>query len=142
MATCKDCIDYARCLRRGDEDALNLTEGIETCRGFTPTAVCIDLIGHIGEKVYKICPKCNPDHNESCARCAWRGCMSQIGCDVFGLWNDGQYPADKCTIVPKFIHWNFIPAIAKEIGNKAFLNRDDAVRKLETLKEQDRNEQK
>ena len=134
MAKCYECIEYTRCLLKGDEDALNLNEGMEVCRGFAHKDICYELISHIGETIYKICPKCNPDHNESCNRCAWRGCMSLTGCDVFGLWEDGQYPAEQCTIVPKIIHWNFIPAIAKELGNKAFLNRDDAVRKLESLK--------
>lgn len=134
MAKCNECIEYTRCLLKGDEDALNLTEGVEVCRGFTPKDVCLELIEHIGETIYKICPKCNPHHNESCERCAWRGCMSIQGCDIFGLRNDGQYPADECTVVPKIIHWNFIPALSKELGSKAFLNRDDAVRNLETLK--------
>lgn len=133
--TCKDCIDYKICLNRGDKDALNLTEGVEICNGFAPIDVCLELIQHIGKTIYKICPKCNSDHNESCNRCAWKGCMTMTGCDVFGLWNNGEYPADKCTIVPKILHWNFIPVIAKELGKKAFYNREDAMEKLRTLKE-------
>ena len=82
MAKCNECIEYTRCLLKGDEDALNLTEGVEVCRGFTPKDVCLELIEHIGETIYKICPKCNPHHNESCERCAWRGCMSIQGCDI------------------------------------------------------------
>ena len=140
MATCKDCIDYAKCLRLGDLDALSLTEGVEACAGFVPVKVCIDLVSHLGETVYKICPKCNPNHNESCERCAWHGCLSQVGCDVYGLWSNGEYSADKCTIVPKKLYWNFIPTIAKELGNRAFLNRDDAVRKLEALKSLEKGE--
>ena len=136
--TCKDCIDYKRCLNRGDVDALNLTEGIEVCRGFTPIDICIELTKHIGETIYKICPKCNPDHNESCNRCAWKGCLSQVGCDIFGLWDNGEYDANNCTIVPKTIYWNFIPTIAKELGKKAFFNPEDAKQKLNALADKEK----
>lgn len=129
--TCKDCIDYKRCLKRGDKDTLNLNEGMEECRGFASVDVCKELISHIGETVYKICPKCNDQHNGSCENCSWRSAIFTNGCNVFGLWKDGQYPADKCTIVPFYIHFNSIPTIANQLGKKCFFTKEEAEKALE-----------
>ncbi len=126
MATCKDCIDYVRCLKRGDDDAINLTEGIEICRGFSSKEICVMLIDHIGEYVHKICPKCNDRHSGSCDNCAWQSAIFANGCHVFGLWGDGQYPPEKCTIVPFAISWNSIPTIANQFGKKCFFTKEEA----------------
>lgn len=45
---------------------------------------------YIGDTVYKICPKCNKDHNGDCTHCAWRG-TSPHGCDIgVHIWPDGS----------------------------------------------------
>ena len=133
--TCKDCIDYKLCLNRRDQDALNLNQGVEGCRGFAEVEVCKELVSHIGEIVYKICPKCNDRHNGSCENCAWRNASFLYGCDVFGLWGDGQYPADKCTIVPFYITFNRIPTIAHQLGKKCFFSREEAEKALAERRE-------
>lgn len=89
----------------------------------------------VGDIVYRICPKCNDDHNGSCKNCAWAGCASNCGCTTYGLWTDGQYQADKCTIVPYKVSWNYIPELIKEIGNRVFLIREEAEAKLKELME-------
>ena len=93
----------------------------------------VELPCKVGDTVYKICPKCNDKHNGSCENCAWRGCISYCGCDVFGLWSDGQYPPERCTIVPYTMNWRFIPVVLKHIGTKVFPTREEAEKRLEEL---------
>ena len=94
----------------------------------------IELPCKVGDTVYKICPKCNERHNGNCENCAWRGCISYDGCSVFGLWGDGQYPPERCTIVPYTMDYRFIPVVLKHIGTKIFLTREEAEKLLEELK--------
>lgn len=94
----------------------------------------VELPCKVGDTVYKICPKCNDKHNGSCENCAWRGCISYCGCDVFGLWGDGKYPPERCTIVPYTMNWRFIPVVLKHIGTKVFLTCEEAKKRLEELK--------
>ena len=134
MATCVDCLNYEHCLERGDEDAINLKNGVENFRCFEPLEVCKMLIDHIGECVYKICPKCNERHDGSCANCAWNSAVFSNGCNVFGLWGDGQYPPEKCTIVPFKVIWNSIPTIAGQFNKKCFFTKEEAEALLVKLK--------
>lgn len=132
---CQSCINYKECLERGDKDTHALTEGVEhLCRGYTPLDLCQKLVNHIGETVYKICPKCNDRHDGSCENCAWATACFSNGCTVFGKWEDGQYPAEKCTIVPKKVYWNFIPTIAANLGKKIFFSKAEAEAVLEKSK--------
>lgn len=126
--TCKDCIDYKVCLKRGDKDALNLNEGIEECRGFARADVCKELISRIGETVYKICPKCNDRHNGSCENCAWRSALFSNGCDIFGL--RGEHTADKSIVVPFYVTFNRIPTIANQLGKRCFFAKEEAEKAL------------
>lgn len=42
-----------------------------------------------GHEIYKICPKCNANHNGTCNFCAWQGTMNV--CDVgVGIFQDGS----------------------------------------------------
>ena len=51
-----------------------------------------------GQKVYKICPKCNPDHKENCNHCAWQYCITS-GCDVgVGVSPDGSFNSHKLQV--------------------------------------------
>lgn len=83
--------------------------------------------------VYRICPKCNDLHDGSCKHCAWCGTGGFDGCDVFGLWNDGQYPADRCTVVPWRATWRTMPIVIKELGRRIFLTREEAENRLAEL---------
>lgn len=84
----------------------------------------------VGDTVYRICPKCNDKHDGSCENCAWRSCMTNCGCTTYGLWGDGQYPPDECTIVPYKVFWNYIPNMIEKFGKTVFLTREDAERAL------------
>ncbi len=54
----------------------------------------------VGDIVYKICPKCNKDHNGSCKHCAWAGCFTNC-CDVgVRVYFDGSYNKHDLQIVP------------------------------------------
>lgn len=79
----------------------------------------------VGDTVYRICPKCGNDHDGSCKNCAWEGTAGMKGCTVYGLWRDGQYPPDKCTIVPYKVTWNYVPNLLHNIGKTVFLTREE-----------------
>ena len=80
----------------------------------------------VGDTVYRICPKCNSEHKNGCKNCAWEHSCSNNGCSVYGLWKDGQYPADQCTIVPYKVTWNYIPNLLEHIGKTVFLTQERA----------------
>lgn len=80
----------------------------------------------VGDTVYRICPKCNKNHDGSCANCAWQGTGGIGGCMVFGMWGDGSYPADKCTIVPWKACWNNMGTIMHYINKRIFLTYEAA----------------
>ena len=84
----------------------------------------------VGDTVYRICPKCNDGHDGSCRNCAWENSCSNHGCDMYGLREDGQYPAGECTIVPYNVFWNYIPNLLENIGKTVFLTRAEAESKM------------
>lgn len=61
--------------------------------------------------VYKMCPKCNDDHNGTCKNCAWAGCFGICTIDPY-VYGDGSYNKNKKQVVEKevnestFIHIN------------------------------------
>lgn len=89
----------------------------------------------VGDTVYRICPKCNDKHNGNCENCAWRGSLSNHGCDVYGLWSDGQFPASECQVVPYKVSWNYIPNLLEHFEKTVFLTKEDAEKELERLSE-------
>lgn len=93
-----------------------------------------------GDIVYRICPKCNDKHNESCENCAWRGSLSDCGCTTYGLWSDGQFPPDECTVVPYKVTWNYIPNLLKHFGKTVFLTQRDAKEALKKMNETESNQ--
>lgn len=94
----------------------------------------------VGEPVYRICPKCNDKHNESCENCAWRGSLSDCGCTTYGLWSDGQFSPDECTVVPYKVTWNYIPNLLKHFGKTVFLTKADAEEALRKMNKTERNQ--
>ena len=88
----------------------------------------------IGSTIYKICPKCNSNHNGTCEHCAWRGTMNV--CDVgVKVWEDGSYCKHELQIVKRnfsehinleiFELWNiqYYPTI--EVAEKAMKEYDE-----------------
>ena len=88
--------------------------------------VLVQLQCAIGDTVYRICPKCSDTHNGSCSGCAWLSAVGNRGCDIYGLWKDGQYPPEKCHIVPYKVAWNYIPNLMEHIGKTVFLTEKEA----------------
>lgn len=80
----------------------------------------------VGDTVYRICPKCNDNHEASCDGCAWENTEGVKGCNVFGLWGDGQFPANKCTIVPWIATYHRMPTVIDKLGSRIFLSREEA----------------
>lgn len=93
----------------------------------------VELPCKVGDVVYRICPKCNDKHDGSCNNCAWASCITNCGCDVFGLWDDGQYPVHNCIIVPYRVSWRWMPSLLKHFGSKIFLTRAQAEARLKEL---------
>ena len=83
---------------------------------------------YLGKKVYRICPKCNDNHNGNCNNCAWAGC--QRPCTTYGLWEDGQYPKEQCQILEATLTWNWMPDFMKHLGNKTFFTLEEAEKRL------------
>lgn len=80
----------------------------------------------IGQTVYKICPKCNSIHNESCEHCPWRGCYTCCIVGV-GVCRDGSCNTDELQIVPYTVtDKRFIP-ILRKLNVMFFTNKKDAL---------------
>ena len=62
----------------------------------------------IGDIVYKICPKCNDDHDGTCKHCAWEGCA--LPCSVTNnIYKDGSFSKNPMQIVPIRVNkFNFV----------------------------------
>lgn len=57
----------------------------------------------VGQKVFKICPKCNDRHNGSCKDCEWSGAIwHYCHIDVM-VYDDGSFNEHKNQIVPMFV---------------------------------------
>lgn len=136
---CSDCQNYEHCKNeRRDPDAIKnveITDRNSHC--FKPIDFwqhCKFLVDYIGKPYYRICPKCNDDHNGTCKNCAWSSCLTCEGCRVFGFWNDGQYCGERNHVVMKILTWNEIPTIVEEYGHFVFLDREDAELALQALR--------
>ena len=67
-----------------------------------------------GQRIYKICPICNPNHNGSCKHCAWSGCFGLCGCDVgVGVCFDGSFNQKELQIIPRKVAATHIVTILK-----------------------------
>lgn len=62
----------------------------------------------IGDLVYKICPKCNDNHNGTCEHCAWEGCA--LPCSVTNnIYQDGSFNTKPMQVVQLRVNqYNFI----------------------------------
>lgn len=83
----------------------------------------------IGDKIYKICPKCNPDHCGSCQNCAWQG---QFGpCDVgVHIYSDGSYTKHDLQIIEKTVNCGNITTVYDNWNVMFFEEYDDALQAL------------
>ena len=80
----------------------------------------------VTDNIYRICPKCNEQHNGNCDGCSWQFAATKQGCRIYGLWSDGQFPVEKCTVVPYAVTWEYIPNLLEHLGKTAFLTKDEA----------------
>ena len=125
---CADCGNAAHC--RMDCFHKQIYEKLKHYEDMEEQGRLVVLPCKVGDTVYRICPKCNDKHDGSCENCAWRSSMTNCGCTTYGLWGDGQYPPDECTIVPYKVFWNYIPNMIEKFGKTVFLTREDAERAL------------
>ena len=117
-----------------EDDTLTYLKELQHYKDLEEQGRLICLPCAIGDTVYRICPKCNDEHNGSCKNCAWIGCFSNSGCNTYGLWSDGQFPPEECTIVPYKVFWNYIPNLLENYGKTVFLTKEEAEAKLKELK--------
>lgn len=94
--------------------------------------------------IFKICPKCNDNHNGSCEHCAWRATASV--CDVgVWIWNDGSYNKKPLQIVPRRMR-TFDTTLAEWWNIQYFATKEEAETTLEEYDEirniEDRSERK
>lgn len=82
-----------------------------------------------GDIVYRICPKCNYEHDGSCKNCSWENSLFTHGCDVYK--SDGT---SKRQIVPYKVTWNYYPNLIEHLGKTVFLTREEAEQHLLNLK--------
>lgn len=80
----------------------------------------------LDDTVYKICPKCNPKHNETCENCAWSGCKRH-GCDIgVGIYPDGSYNKSELQVVPVVVTIANFFCICVNFGTMYFDDINDA----------------
>lgn len=94
----------------------------------------------VGQIVYKICPKCNAEHNNSCKNCAWCGCSMHY-CDInFRVYQDGSCMQNQFQLVPiKVTRDNLIQIVeyfgvyyfATEQEGNSVIKLFDYIKKLE-----------
>ena len=143
MKNCRTCIHHDMCVTV--EIAENKEELNEYyCDDYKNKHQTIELPCLIGDTVYKICPKCDDDHNGSCKHCAWAGC-SVTGCDV-GVWiySDGSHNEHPLQLVPVKVYannlcntleyWNIMFFETKELAEIAMYQYDE-IRKTENREE-------
>ncbi len=117
-----------------DEEIEAVYEKLRHYENLEEQGLLLRLPCKVGDTVYRICPKCNNDHDGSCKNCAWHGSAGMKGCTVYGLWRDGQFPPHKCTIVPYKVTWNYIPNLLENMGKTVFLTEEDAKKELKNRK--------
>ena len=94
----------------------------------------------IGDKIYKIRPKCNDNHDGSCEHCAWRGCHPH-GCDVgVKVWFDGSFNNKPLQVIETKVgrsnfftvldYWNIMYFPTREEAERALVEYD-AIRSIE-----------
>lgn len=143
--TCKDCVHFEVCELKRNHYYLGkpigeVNDAEFACRHFKNKLRFVALPCKIGDTVYKICPKCNDDHNGSCKGCAWNGCLSYY-CDVgVGVWSDGSYHEGELQIVPYKVgetrlvgilrHWNIMFFATPDEAEKA-MGEYDEIRRTE-----------
>lgn len=80
----------------------------------------------IGDTIYKICPKCNEEHNGNCDHCAWSGCSTQ-GCDVgVNVYPDGSCYDGELQIIKGKVYRNNFMTICDWFGIMYFDDIDKA----------------
>ncbi len=109
-----------------DDELLPLAQKLADYEEAEADGRLVRLPAPIGSTVYRICPKCNSRHDGSCKSCAWLGTGGVGGCRVFGLWGDGQYPPERCTIVPWKVSWNNLETVLESFGKRIFETREEA----------------
>ena len=89
----------------------------------------------IGQEIYKICPKCNENHNGTCKHCAWAGCFT-AGCDVgVRIYSDGSFGDYKLQIRPyKVTEYNFF-TVKNNWNTMFFATQDEAEKALKEYDE-------
>lgn len=106
--------------------------------------ISINVNCMIGDKVYKICPKCNDRHNGSCKNCAWEGCIWSY-CNIEPkIYKDGSFTKSPLQVVQKVVNernfahineeWNIAYFESEQAAQKA-IQEYDAISNIENCEE-------
>lgn len=143
IKNCKNCIHHDVCTIvevTANQEELNDFY----CEDYKNRQQIIELPCLVGDMVYKICPKCNENHNGSCKHCAWAGCHV-TGCDIgVRIYGDGSYNKHELQIVPVKVnrnnlfntleYWNIMFFETESLA-KIAMRQYDAIRKMENKEE-------
>lgn len=82
----------------------------------------------VGDKVWKICPKCNDRHNGTCEHCAWGPALMSYGCDIGPkVYSDGSgCDANKLQLVERTVTEHNLFTICELFGTQYFSSKEDA----------------
>jgi len=80
-----------------------------------------------GQKVFKICPKCNPRHNGSCKNCAWAGCDFHEGCSIY------DQVEHTVQVVEKKVFWGAMKRMKVFWNFWYFPTRDEAQKRCDEI---------
>ena len=85
----------------------------------------------IGDEVYKICPKCNDNHNGTCEHCAWRGCIWSY-CDIEPrIYSDGNGNKKAWQMVKRKVTEQSFVHINEEWGVSYFATIENGLKAIE-----------
>ena len=77
--------------------------------------------------VWKICPKCNDQHEGSCEHCAWGMANMPYGCNIgVGIWPDGSFTGKPLQVVEAKVTKRNIFTICKNFGTMYFDSKEAA----------------
>lgn len=125
--TCKDCIHYDACCKIGgklQEHYMNKCNDVE-CDCFKDKSRFIELPCKVGDIVYRVIPKCDPDFGI----CPFDGGYGISRCRKD---ESGKY-RNKCDVYIEEIPFSLY--VLNNIGKTVFLTREEAEKKLQEDKE-------
>jgi len=84
----------------------------------------------IGDIVYKICPKCNDQHNGTCKNCAWSGCIWNYCSIDIRVYEDGSCNKKPLQVVKRCVRENDFIHINEQFNITYFASEEEALKAI------------